>query len=1045
MPDIPYDPYTAARNTAELVGRTQSITAVTDWISKTTGGRLIHFVGRGGIGKTRLLAHLLKVLQERKTTKVAQVLVDLYHAETSTIEGLIHEICQAIDPEIIAFSTYRTERTQWEEMRAKQIYSTIEMNAQRSKMLEAFIADLNVLGETQTIIFALDTAEKLDLQNDPLAEQLGVAQVRTDTVAWLCNKLNTVNNVVVLLAGRQGSGRVAQVLEEILGSERYHAIELNGLTEEEALAYFAAINTVLANSKNENDRQAYRRLKAIPEEMRRAIFYCFCDAPAKVDQPLTVRPILLALAIDLITVAAEDEQLIYLRTPLAEARQLNAKERSTIQKWLGQNVINVLSDRMKPADLLVCVLGWLRKGATAAILEKISGLPAEEFAKGWQNLSELSFIKQRERDKRYFLHDEMYTIVQEHLLSKRSGQERERIFRRLVEFYEAEIERLRKAIDASVRPLASAPAERVDLERVIQLQGELRTLIADLIHYRLQSNALKGFQSYFSASEDAVSSHDVERGNLLRTELRAFMSEKGLNNQQEQFEGLFYKDVVADEALRWIKWLHDASENKLALDLARRLQGELFAEIIAPAGILAQAELDSWQGLLEGETGHFRPAVELVEKAIGALQPIQNTQRWIGILARAYNNLGYIYALQGRNHRSIEALRSAVPLWRALRLDSEQANTLNNLAFSLAEIGDYDSAHAFVRDGLRLRERQGPKQPVGLSLNTYAEINIRAFASEIAAEQAEAALKIFSDLGYERGRGLALRAMAEAKRRVSFSPTTQQLGRTLTLLEESEHHARDAVKIFREIVVEPYREVRCLIELGCVYREWFRWRKLENPEQLSPDEKANKRQILSLTELFERSHDALTEAAEHATTLGIDQQLDAQISLAWLLFNNRLRSAKDGFDFQSDPSLQQQQIAIEAILTPHFGSMREKLLSAAKDGLLVLLGDWEALLGEADLRFYRETEESTVLISAAEHCFLSLTAYATYTPNIIRQSRRTRSRLYEILKTFHTEAILKFYDSVDQVENRHQLINSQLNKFLTEQFGPRQSHIVLDL
>jgi hypothetical protein len=51
-------------------------------------------------------------------------------------------------------------------------------------------------------------------------------------------------------------------------------------------------------------------------------------------------------------------------------------------------------------------------------------------------------------------------------------------------------------------------------------------------------------------------------------------------------------------------------------------------------------------------------------------------------------------------------------------MESEHANTLNNLAFELALIGNYDKAQAFIRDALRLREKAGPRVPVGLSLNT---------------------------------------------------------------------------------------------------------------------------------------------------------------------------------------------------------------------------------------------------------------------------------------------------------------------------------------
>ncbi len=1047
MQDLLYDPYAAARMTPALVGRQHQISAIQEFVERAGAGKLLHIVGVGGIGKTRLLIHILSQLQTQITARVAGVLVDLYHAETNTVEGLVNEIYQALEPTTAEFPTYRAARSAWEAMRAQQTSTPAELSEQRDAMLQAFVTDMNALAQSRPLIFALDTAEKLELQRDLLAERLGVAQNQTDTVAWLCDLLNQLQNVVVILAGRPGSGQVGNTLKAALGVERYHALELKGLTEQEALAYFKAIIAQLSANSSQDERPILRRVQAIPEAMQQAIFYCLCDAVPGKEQEPTVRPILLALAIDLLTVVTEDEHLAYFMTPLDKARNLSQSERAKIQAWLGQSVINEITMRLQPADQLVWVLGWLRKGATAEMLAEISGLSQEEFAKGWQNLQDLSFIKKRIRDDRYFLHDEMYDILHQNLLSQQVDEVRRRVSTNLRAYHNRKIDDIHTAIDESTIPLAAAPEQRTNLAALIQLQQEERSLIVDDIYYRLRFNAAQGFQSYFRASENAVAAHDVELGELLRTEMRAFVREQGLGNQHEPVDGLRYADIVADEVVRWLEWYYDAGNYREGLALAERLQGELHADLIAPGGVLAQAELDSWHGLLETEVGSDVHGIERIERAIQSLLPRQNTQRWIGILARAYNNLGYGYFSIGRSHRGIDSYKQAIPLWRALKMDSELGNTLNNLAFELAQIGDFDSAQSFVRDGLRLREQQGPRQPVGLSLSTMAEINIKAFASEAAIEHAQRANTIFTDLGYKRGQGLALRALAEAKRRSSVSPTNRQLHKTVILLEESEGHALDALEIFQEQIPELRREIWCLLELGCIYRDWYRWRKFAKPNELSDEEQSKKREIVTLETLFAQSQQNFIAAIEKATTLQPSYMLDAMISWIWLLYYHHLEVEQQGFSLDTCAEIRELQARIEEQITAKYGEEWQRLNTdrSGRTNLLVLLGEWEAFLAESDLRLFQQNQDGSVLHTAATHCVLALTAYKRYSPHIIRQSRRTRTRFYELLKTIPAKELLQFYDAVAAAEEQLNFTDTIMSNFLIEQLGPPESHIALDL
>lgn len=1043
-PDRPFlDPYVAARITSELIGRNREIERIWQAAGKTDASQLLYVSGEGGIGKTRLLIRALEVLSQNPQLHVATQLVDLYHVETSTVEGLVAEIVRVLDPDGHFFPDYLAERRQYDEVRLQRPSEAAEIATLRNAMLAAFQRESRALALAKPVILALDTAEKLALQKNPLADLLGVGESEADIVQQLCAQLNETPRIFVLLAGRPGSGALAEELQRRLSSAHYQQVNLAGLNEEEALAYFDAVKDELQQSAAESDRLALRRLQPLPPDFVRTLFYTLCDE----GPPPTVRPILLALAIDHLVVAGEI--LPEFRQELSAARALTPAQRAENRVKLGDAVIQIVAERLAPTDQLVRYLGWLRKGADRAMLARLSTLSPGDFAEAWSQLQHLSFVKRRLRDDRLFLHDELYHIVERHGQAHES--DRDRFYTRLAALYESDIDRIREQIDALNVPLAGPDQDGAgNLAELVRLRSELRALKVEYVFYRLRQHAQRGFRAYFRISEEAVAEHDEELGALLRAEMRAFVEETALDQKPEGVQGLQHAVVVADEAVRWIEWLHDSGKNDEAVALARRLQGELFATLIEPAGPLAAAELNSWRGLLEAEIGDYVVAERLLEQAIASLTPAGKDARQVAMLARAYNNLGYTFSNMGRRHRAIEAYTQALPLWRALKMESEQANTLNNLAFELAQIGDYDKAHAFIRDALRLREKAGPDEPVGYSLNTMAEISVQAFASEVAAQQAERALALFRNLRYARGMGFSLRALAEAKRRVSVSPTNVQTRQTVRLLAEAEAHAKEACAIFTHQVNEPVRRVWALIELGCVYRDWLRWRQAGAGVPIAVLERQEATADRADTELFEAGVAAFQEAEKVAAEIQqFTHRLDALINHAWLLYYSAFDAGQVEFRENSRTQVATLFGTIDALFDEIYGAHPESLTGwlqqAPRDDLLVRRGDWEAFQGELALERFRLNKERAALQAAAEHLLLSYACYQRFSDRMIRQARRARTRIYNAIKGFSPSEMVQLYECVEAVEQQNGLTGSEFFRFLTEQFGPKESHVSLDL
>lgn len=791
--------YLSPLATAELVGRKGELKQVEEAILDRPQRQIVYIKGQGGIGKTRLVHHILDQPPGGIPLLVASRPVDMYHTFNHTVEGLIQAFQDVLDTNGQRFRRYSEERRRLYEIAREE---RVQWQKQREQMLEAFIADWNDSAHNRRILVALDTVERLFLQEDPVAQRLSVPTARSLVYDWLLHEFfPRIENTVVILAGRPVRVPVERELEK---AGVFHSISLSGLTEEETLEYFDKLIPTLRASGRERDIFAAERLIQWDEEFRRMVFHTLRD-----DE--TIRPILLALAIDHLAISGESFSAA---RSVKEAKGLSLGDRARNQRELLQKVEGVIRDALHPAAVIIEVMGWLRKGADVELLTRITGQKSQDVKQAYEWARELSFIKTRPADQRLFLHDEMYALLQDPREAIPQG-----VFDSLKAYYREKIDQTRSEIADIHR---QAEPGLPDFGEISDAMARLRDALADDLHYTLRRNALRGFDEYFLRAEEALSVGDEMLDIQLRAELLDFWRERDPKDEAEKIDGLRRSDSLADAAIRWIKRLIAAGRYDDALAVAQQLRGDKKG-LVEDGGPTALVELDVVEALLCIYKGELQRAEELLRQAEEdqkAMAVPPSEVRWKILMGQLYNAWGYLRRVQGQFITAADMYWKALPYWRGLNMEAEQANTLTNLAFARALCGDFTTARIHAQDALGLRRRQGLPARVSLTLNTLAEIEIYAGQYREAEQYAQEALEIARQTQFRRGEGLAHLSLAACYRFMSEPPCPAHERKEL--LEKSLEHSRKARETFYAEPKEPERMILAWYAAGVTHREFCR-------------------------------------------------------------------------------------------------------------------------------------------------------------------------------------------------------------------------------
>ena len=827
---------------------------------------VFYFHARGGTGKTRLLQEILEneqLLRSWQQEVEVELLagkepVDLYHYHTHTVDGLVQNVVRVMDAGPGYFENYEDQLQRLENVRADPNESLQEVNYQRQRVVDTFLKDYTRLTRDFRVILALDTLESLVYEREEQIISLGGLET-SDVWAWLTETfLPRARNTVLLIAGRPKSQALADEMESIHGIH-FETVALKPFAEEDTLEYFEAVAdaaSIAPNEEEEERKVVARRISAIPEEMRKVV-HLYTGG----------RPILLALVVDYLAVTGQVMDAFQIS--LAEAREQTRtdEELRALRARMEMELVRVLQETGRDTDETLRALAWAPKGVDARLLAHIlaSEEPAEssivQAKASLRKVRTLSFVKVRPEDERVFLHDEMYDLLEQHVLRRFPARRKE--------VYEAIISYYREIINQGRRELARLPASAG--ERRIEAERTLYAAQVETVYYRLRNNIVDGLKRYYLYADEAALAGAPELAQQLQNELIRFLRDHGEQPEVNRLRTLIEQEL----AIHSVKQLVEQGKPNDALERAQEVRHErpdLFESEEADTRLkVYEAWALTYQGNLDEALEQLSRATEVL--SVEREDDFEEWQRQI-TMAYAHHLLAYCYRSSGRFQKARDENLLALAYWRDLReVEVDHSNTLNNLGWVCAELGDFQWGERYVRDALEMREELGQPLLIARSLNTLGLIRTRQGFPEQAEVLCRRALEHFRNLEYALGVGLASTALAESLRRKAAVPGLYEPAQAADFLRLAETLARESTRIFREQLPQPERLVEGYLELGCIYRDWARIRPKYEHEDDEPQDR-----------MAEQGIRTLRKAANEAGQRYLYRRIDALVNLAWLYY-----------------------------------------------------------------------------------------------------------------------------------------------------------------
>ncbi len=846
--------YTGAWATPDLIGRRAILEQIDIALSDASRPSIIALYGPGGIGKTRILNDTLK--RSKPGILLAQQAVDLYDMRYHSSLALASAIYTSLGvADGSPFRTFEKEREQ--QYRAQTSGDVRQIAAATQDALQAFIDDFNRFSQSQHVVLALDTLERIAYG---ATEQRPPFQVAA-AWQWLVETVPDWGNVTVLVAGRNQIRHLFPNLKQ-RPAIRLTPIEVGPFTLEETDDYLDAV----ARAAEQAGEQAVTdTLRSLTLQRREQVYRCSGGAP-----------IMLALLADYISISGFGQLpgIIDIETDPARAR--DELERQIVERMMGAEGIR---------DTLL-MLGRAPKGVDKELLAHLLDIPVDDARQRLENIERLSFIKVR--GGRYFLHDEMYAILERQIYgAPDDAPEAERVNTAIIERYRQQIDAHDKQLDTLYAPIEqerrfAQVTPQLDHVRIAGVQQETQRLLVERMYYTLRLDPLNGFREYFRLSFYTTFTGNTMLDIQIQAELLVFLDERDPSGQQSFIDGLEREVALGVAALRSVVRLYAENDYADVIQHAQRLRHEE-PHTLQTAGGSTEAALNIWEALARlGRASKEDQDLAHADRLLDAAEQILSTiildgseaRRWRArsLLALAYHARGFGLRVRGQVRPAIDAYRRAAVLWRRVDVPICLAWTLNNLGFVESEEGNFAAGQALVEESLAIRRKLGARALIGLSYSTLARVLILAGDYRSAATSAERALRLFQAVEYRLGQGLALRNLAEALRR-SVTRDDDPAER-VKILREAYNYAHAAYELFAAMG-DRLRQIESLIEEGCALRDLIGI-KHDHPSLLKED----------LDTLMQQSVQAQERAADLARqTNNVFRQVDACVNIAYAGFN----------------------------------------------------------------------------------------------------------------------------------------------------------------
>ena len=750
-----------------LIGREKEIEQLRTYLRAPGSGRhYVYYWARGGLGKTRLLEELERMVKEAGPRFYFSGIIDLYHTDTHSTSDLERIIVEGLDPKHQYFAEYRKERQTYELLRERGTDPGI-LEERREKLGDLFVNGCQEMAlNADKLVICFDTIELLQYESSIVEEKAGLDIADTRVKPWLLDKLAKLANVLVVFVGRpklpapdetvDPQARLVEDMEAAFG-EDLTVVELKPFTFEETKTFLQYFEDAAEQ-------------ELVPTEYTKIVYRLTGG-----------RPIYLHLIVDWLAVLALESrtilQLFDRHIDLVEADEDDPRLKTARQDIEREILVAIFNDSGEIGGYLTNI-ALMPKGVDVHILKVALGLPFEEATQLLASLEPLSFIKQYKappgveplRGEQLFLHDEVYRLLTSRNVIPYLRMNERRIANTLVQnYYNPRIAKLEE------RLAKSSPEER------LPLREQLQKLQVERIYYLLVVNPRQGYDEYKRLTDLANRHRWVGFSMRLLDEFLRFYNSAAPDRRQLFKEvGITNDLILRESAWMWVERFYWWGQNHRLIKLAEYIleQPESFYIFCsAEATTCSQQDLALvgniyafWanaHGMLHGYELFVVEKLQAMLERFPALE--QCTLDQVVALARLLNACGYQFRLGGMLDRATEYYGRAKATFKSLKeslplyLD-EYVMLLNNMAYAYAKLGRMVLARPLAHEALRLNEARGSEYSTGLTLSTLTQISRMRENYAQALEYGEEALRLFRELGDVRGIALAQLGIAQAKR-----------------------------------------------------------------------------------------------------------------------------------------------------------------------------------------------------------------------------------------------------------------------------------------
>jgi tetratricopeptide (TPR) repeat protein len=840
-----------------MVGREEELNRLRNLLHARGERHVVYYWAHGGLGKTRLLEELLRMVKQSGPGFYTSGIIDLYHTDTHSTSDVERAIVDGLDPDKKYFNDYRRERKQYEILRERGTDPGV-LEKRREELANLFVTGCREMAlDARKLVICFDTVELLQYESWVVEEMAGLETMDTRIKPWLLEKLSQLANTLIVFAGRpkkpapgdpaDPQARLVTDFEAAFGDD-LTVVPLPPLNLEETEDFIEALT---------------EEGEIVPEK----------HLPI-VHRLVSGRPIFLHLIVDLIQALSPEPRNVLdmfdqysdlIDTPEDDDRLEKAQQKIEVE------ILNSLYNETGELGGYLSRIALMPKGINSSILEEGIGLPPSESARVMSQLAPLSFVKQfkelpgaeRLHVGRTFLHDEMYRLLTSDVIRNLRINERQVAHSLVANYYDVQIAQLESQIEE-----CSVARERVPLRE------RLQKLHVEQLYYLLVFDPQRGYAEYKRLSDRANRRRWVGYGMRLLDEFLRLYNTAGRRTQFEE-AGISHHQIIRESAQMWVERFFWWGQYNRTIEFARRILDAPEDFSIQPTNFAIIGNICAlWARARATLYGYESDVVAEAQNVLGQLPSLaESSEDQILARARLSTSIGYQCRRGGLLARAATQYVEASAAFRKLgKHPDELAMLLNNLAHVYALQGRIPLARPLAHEALRVNEQMGNEYSTGLTLVILASIELLRRDYSHAIKYGEEALALFRDLEDAHGMMFAYLRIGRAERKMAKESieTERKLEETRKQLEAAQQSLDSALTIAGDAGLESDIP-RLLAEQGRIHREMGRL-----VCQLEGEKKGQA--------FFQQSQRLLREALEKGKDGPVVDQANALQDLADVLF-----------------------------------------------------------------------------------------------------------------------------------------------------------------